>query len=162
MSLLQLQDLPELDPSEFNEGTDYLVVQKINGATYKQRATNIFNNQAGKGFTWFPSAVQMMHLYSSQVGVNTHSIADLVGDDNPYSLLISIYHIGRAYPSATFYYYTSPTSPTHTVNINYSRTDQDLQEMLWVPISDKNMYWGLGLGGSLSPQVKIYAHAYLS
>lgn len=155
---IDIEDLPELSPEHFDPYRDSLIVQKIDGATYFEKASNVLNNESN-GLKWLPSAELMITRTTSLGGINTHEITDLVGEDDPHSLLISVYHIGRAYPHSSFSYYTGPSGPhEHLVKINSSRTDQDLQEMFFVPIVNKTMYYGMSLNGT----VNIFAHAYIS
>lgn len=155
---INIEDLPELSPGDFDPYKDSLIVQKIDGATYFEKASNVLNNESN-GFKWLPSAELMITRTSNLEGINDHDITDLVGQDDPRSLLISVYHVGRAYPNSSFTYYKGPNDPhEHLVKINRSRTDQDLQEMFFIPIVNKKMYYGISTNGT----VNIFAHAYIS
>jgi len=158
-----IHTLPLLDPAEFNPSTDYLIMQKINGPTYKCRGTT-FVRKSDSGLKFLSTPIQIGH--GSRGADISRTVTELDTPDHPnaHTALLSVRSDHGYYPSCTFYYYSSSEHSDdfkHVFTLQDQGTSQSLHDQIFVPIIDGKVYWSLSQRTHHSCNSWVYWHGYM-
>ena len=166
-NLTQVNDLPVLSREDFNPYEDYVIVQKLNGETFKAK-TSYFATNAGIFF--FPKPVNL--------GSYTGSSILQVTDMNEYALdihtvILSVQQrkISSGCASDFFYYTSHVTQSTlteellkeHRIYLQDSGHPHTIHRQFWAPVVNGNLYWRLTESPAAvnSSNVDIFIHGYI-